>query len=254
MKIELWKNRNFSNKNPINYPCPRCNVGFLTPKSIATEITQVGVDMEYYNYHDGIEHIFSGILICKNSDCKELISISGRCLKDIVYGKELPSGEMVEDRFSTYYPKYFYPNLKLFNIEKEIPDEIAIQINLAFSHYFSDLSSCANRIRNSIELILDDLKAPIKAKNKLGKLYLFTSLHQRIEHFKKRNSTIAKLLLALKIIGNEGSHIGEIKQEDVLDAFEILEELLEFVYINKRKRVVKLAQEIVVRNKPRSKK
>jgi hypothetical protein len=253
MKIQVWENRNFSNKNPINYPCPKCYLGFLTRKNIVTEITPAGKDMEYFNYHGGIEHVFSGILICNNTECNELVSISGKCLKDIVYGRELPNGEMVEERFSTYYPKYFYPNLKLFSLGEEIPKLVSEQINLAFSHYFSDLSSCANRIRNSIELILDDIKAPISAKNKQGNVYSFTTLHQRIEHFGKRKSRISKLLLALKIIGNEGSHIGEINQGDILDAFEILEELLESTYTNQRKRVAKIAQEIVIKNKPRSK-
>ena len=252
MNIDLWKNRSFSNKNPLNYPCPKCNIGVLTSKNILTEITQRGRDQVYYNIYDGIDYIFTGLLICKNTDCNELITISGNCLKDIVYGKELPNGEMVEDRFSTYHPKYFYPNLKLFKIEEEIPQIVGEQMNLAFSHFFNDLSSCANRIRNSIELILDDLKAPIKAKNNAGKTYYFKTLHQRIEHYQKRNTSLAKLLLALKIIGNEGSHVGEMEYNDILDAFEILEELLEFAYIKKRKRVALIAHEIVLKNKPRS--
>ena len=86
MNRDLWKNRTFTNENPINYPCPKCNVGFLTPKKqIVTEITPVGTEMEFYGYPNGIEHIFCGTLICKNKDCKELISISGQCLRDIQF-------------------------------------------------------------------------------------------------------------------------------------------------------------------------
>ena len=210
--------------------------------------------MEYYNYDQGIEHVFSGILKCKNSDCKELVSISGQCLKDIIYGKELPDGRLVEDRFSSYYPKYFYPNLKIFDLSKEIPENVSEQINLSFSNYFDDLSSSANRIRNAIELILDDLKAAKWKKTKAGKIHRFKVLHQRIEHYGQRNKNIASHLLALKIIGNEGSHIGDLKSEDILDAYEILEQLIEFAYIKKSKRIAEMAKEIVGLNKPRTKK
>lgn len=254
MNREIWKNRHFNHDNPKNYPCPTCKIGVLNLNGILTKITPRGKDMEYYNYDQGIEHVFSGILQCKNADCKELISISGQCLKDIVYGKELPDGQLVEDRFSQYYPKYFFPNLKIFDLPEEIPSNVLEQINLSFSNYFDDLSSCANRIRNSIELILDDLNAPKWKRTKAGKIHKFKVLHQRIEHYGLKNKNISNHLLALKIIGNEGSHTGEVKSDDILDAYEILEQLIEFAYIKKAKRIAKLANEIVERNKPRTKK
>lgn len=255
MNRELWTNRTFTNDNPINYPCPKCSVGFLTPKrKIQIEITPAGEEMEYYGYPYGIEHIFSGTLICKNKDCKEIVSISGQCLRGIVTGKELPTGEVVEDRFSTYHPKFFFPNLKIIDLPKEVPENVAEQINLSFSHYFNDLSSCANRIRNGIELILDDLNAPKWRKTNAGKKQVFNTLHSRIEHYGKRNKNIADHLLALKIIGNEGSHVGIVESEDILDAYEILEQLIEFTYIKKNKQIAELVREIVSRKKPRSKK
>ena len=254
MNRELWNSRKFTDENPINYPCPKCNVGFLTPKrKIVTEITPSGTKMEYFGYPYGIEHIFSGTLVCKNNDCKELVSISGQCLRDIVSGEELPTGEMVESRFSIYHPKFFFPNLKIIALPKVIPENVAEQINLSFSHYFNDLSSCANRIRNGIELILDDLNAPKWRKTNAGKKQVFKNLHSRIEHYGNRNKNIADHLLALKIIGNEGSHIGQIESNDILDAYEILEQLIEFTYIKKNKRIAELVKEIVTRKKPRSK-
>lgn len=254
MNREIWKNRSFNHNNPKSYPCPNCSTGILDLNGILTKITPRGKEMEYYNYYDGIEHVFSGILKCKNADCNELVTISGQCLKDIVYGKELPDGQMVEDRFSTYYPKYFFPNLQIFNLSLEIPANVSEQINLSFSNYFDDLSSCANRLRHSIELILDDLKAPKWKKTNAGSIHKFKVLHQRIEHYGKRNKNIANHLLALKIIGNEGSHIGNLQTDDILDAYEILEQLIEFAYIKKTKRIAELAKEIVVLNKPRTKK
>ena len=252
MNRDIWSKINFNHNNPKSYPCPSCNIGILDLNGILTKITPSGKEMKYHNYPYGIEHVFSGILQCKNNDCKELVTISGQCLKNIAYGKELPDGQLVEDRFSDYFPKYFYPNLRLFKLSDKIPSNVSEQINFSFSNYFDDLSSCVNRIRNSIELILDDLKAPKWKKTNTGKIHKFKVLHQRIEHYGKRNKNIANHLLALKIIGNEGSHVGNVGIEDILDAYEILEQLIEFAYIKKTKRIAEIAKEIITRNKPRT--
>jgi len=124
--------------------------------------------MEYFNYDNGIEYVFSGILQCKNVDCNELVTISGKCVKNIAFGESLPNGQIVEGRLSEYFPRYFYPNLQLFYLSDKIPINVSDQINLSFSNYFDDLSSCANRIRHSIELILDDLNAPKSKKTRAG--------------------------------------------------------------------------------------
>lgn len=254
MNRELWKNKTFTNKTPINFHCPKCNVGILKLQRKEQKITPNGVSMEEQNYPFGIEHIFNGILVCDNEDCKEVVSISGKLLKNISLEKELPNGDWSEEYISQYEPMFFFPNLKIINLPKEVPKKVSEQINLSFSHYFNDLSSCANRIRNSVELILNDLQAPKWKKDKTGKKIIFKALHSRIEHFKNKKKNISELLLALKIIGNEGSHIGKINNDDILDAYEILEQVIEIAYIKNNKKVSELANQIVLNKKPRSKK
>ncbi len=79
-------------------------------------------------------------------------------------------------------------------------------------------------------------------------------MHERIKHYSNKNKEIANHLLALKIIGNEGRHIGNLNVNDILDAYEILEQLIEFTYIKNHKRISAIAEEIVLSKKPRSKK
>lgn len=255
MNREIWARRNFTNDNPIDYHCPTCQVGILTISSLDSKIIPGQEEMERYNYPYGIDYIFSGILTCKNTNCKSVISISGNVLKDIENSYQLPDGEYVENRFNEYNPRFFYPYLQIITLTKEIPIEVKEQIKLSFSHFFNDLSSCANRIRNSIEIILDDLKAPKRYKDKNNKIKPFRSLHHRIEsyHKKSQNKKITNLLLAIKIIGNEGSHIGNVALEDILDAYEFLEKILDYVYLKKDKTIHLKASEIVSKNKPRSK-
>lgn len=256
MKREIWLQKSFINSNPINYNCPKCNTGILDISGLNSKILPGQEEMEMYNYPYGIEYIFVGLLTCKNTTCKNVVSISGNVFKDIQGGYQLPNGEYVEEYYHIYHPKHFFPPLKLIEISKNVPKEVASQLNLSFSHFFNDLSSCSNRIRNSIELILDDLKAPKKFKDSKGKLKVFKTLHHRIQNYQKksRNKKITNFLLALKIIGNEGSHIGNVAVDDVLDAYEFLEFILDFTYDKKMKNIHQKASEIVLNNMPLSKK
>lgn len=74
---------------------------------------------------------------------------------------------------------------------------------------------------------------------------IFSNLHDRIEHFSKLKPKICKLLMALKIIGNEGSHTEYTDDESILDAFEILEMLVEIVFVKNNVRVEKIAEAII---------
>lgn len=277
MNRELWKRRSFNEKSPTQYPCPRCYVGILKRVWLKKEITSEGrffcqlggVPIE------GIEHVFSGMLKCSDQSCEELVSFGGICNEDVEEFEEMPNGEYSNYYITVYEPKFFYPNLRLFKLPEEISQEIKKQIDLSFSHFFNDLSSSANRIRTTIEIILDEINAPnyhmplinrsgcpirntscskhtTTAKRKKKK---FRNLHQRIENYaKKKNKKVGNLLLANKIIGNEGSHIGLVELEDILDAYEILEEILKRLFIKSELKIEALAKEITTLNKPRSKK
>lgn len=255
MNKDIWLKRAFTNKNPIDYTCPKCTFGILALKTLESKLVPGQSEMIKYNYPYGIEYVFSGILECKIKECGQVISISGIVNKDIRDAYEDSDGQYVEFRYDDYQPKFFFPYLAIIPIGKNVPKEVEQQLRLSFSHFFNDLSSCANRIRNSIELILDDLKAPKRYRDKNNQLKDFRTLHARILSYQKKskNKRISNLLLAIKIIGNEGSHIGKISLEDIIDAYEFLELILEFVYHKKEKTIHERATEIVQKNKPRSK-
>ena len=269
-----WKeNMGFTNENPNFYSCPKCFKGFLQLSSIEKKITDAGRRNQDQGYPYGIDHLFTAILICSNSDCLEMVTTSGTCQIDCEVPIHDEDGNTYEKYVNFYSPKNFFPNLKLFPLDKAIPSIIKEQINLAFHHFFFDFSSCANKIRTAIELILDEIKAPnysiisqrsncpIRStscsRNQVAGRKIrknFSNLHQRIENYsKKRNSKIGNLLLANKIIGNEGSHKGEIDLEDILDAFEILEAILNRLFVKPDARIDDLANEITQKRRPRSK-
>lgn len=244
MNRELWKPKTFEKGG--KYPCPKCFNGFLVgTDKIVFELTEGGKEMRQHRYPYGVENVFSGILRCSDSNCNELISVNGLLLTDILVEYIDDNGVHFEKELREYKPKFFYPNLRMFKLSKDIPEDISRLIDESFSLYFTDNNSCANKIRTAIERMLDDLKAPKKRLNKKGLYTPIKILHQRIEHFSKRKPRICKLLMALKIIGNEGSHTMNLNDNDILDAFEILELLIEIIYTKNNTRIELLAERII---------
>lgn len=241
---ELWKNQSFQNIN--RYPCPYCNTGILTGiNKPIIEITNSGKEYAEHNYPYGISHIFSGLLKCSNDKCNDVVAVIGEYLTDIDASFQNDYNEYIENYINLFQPKFFYPNLKLFPIVKEIPSNVKDLINEAFALYFSDYSSCANKIRTAIETILDDLKIDRTYMNPKNEKVRILSLHKRIEIYEKENPDLAKLLMAMKIIGNEGSHSTTTSIDNLLDAFEILEHFIENVYSKNSERIKELADKIV---------
>ncbi|AIS02599.1 hypothetical protein SGLAU_33355 (plasmid) [Streptomyces glaucescens] len=82
-----------------------------------------------------------------------------------------------------------------------------------------------------------------------GKSYNL-SLHRRIERFKTAKPTFSKaadLLLAVKWIGNVGSHGSVIRVLDVLDAVDILDRIIQQLYDTSPARIERKAEEIIAR-------
>lgn len=70
------------------------------------------------------------------------------------------------------------------------------------------------------------------------------SLHSRIALYEQQNKAIATRLFAIKWLGNAGSHPGEITKDDVLDAYEILESILDQLYVQHEKRIDRMVSKV----------
>ena len=84
----------------------------------------------------------------------------------------------------------------------------------------------------------------VKGKRKL------INLHDRIVEFEKKDPGIAKKLLAIKWLGNEGSHANTMTKNDVLDAYEILESVLDDLFVGYKKAVERKVFQINKIKKP----
>lgn len=227
-------------------PCPTCETGVLLSNNKANQLrneTNKSEEMNSYGGYYYSDYVFSIHYEC--SECKETVVASGEMSEE-----NYPSDEEIGIQRS-FMPVSFYPPPKIISIPKSCPKPVSKVLNKSFGLYWMDLSSCANKIRIVVEVLLDELNVPKQHQTKTG--LRDTQLHQRIEVYEKMNPEVGGFLLAIKWIGNAGSHYADVTKENILDAYELLEYSLEQLYTDKKDALVKLRDEINQTKKPRKK-
>ena len=116
------------------------------------------------------------------------------------------------ERFS---PKVFLPTLPIIDIPEGVPELIKKELETSFELYWINESACANSLRKVLELVMDDKGVE---QNRI--------LHHRIKKFK---ATENEMLIAIKEIGNAGSH-GTVTREYVLQGYLFLQHCLNDEY------------------------
>lgn len=217
----------------VRKPCPTCNVGTLIPPSKEKAHQSETVDSRENNYEYKSEYVFSVHLRCNN--CEDVVVASGRKLEEYPYFK---GGRVLK----SIIPVSFYPAPKIITLPISCPASVGKVLNESFALYWLDLSSCANKIRIAIEILLNELNVISSTQTNKGKQIL--SLHKRIEEFGYSNAEVAKCLLAIKWIGNAGSHLSEVTKDDVLNAYELLEYSLDELYDDRKKKIRELSDKI----------
>ena len=243
----LWKQK-LTNTHAPMWPCPTCSSGKLRLKRDALHYEQTAESRRSrYDEHPHIMDTvftFSTLLGCH--DCNEVISCCG-------LGGYEPMDVVDEDgSFSQDYsiyltPKYFSMPMRIFQPPARCPDAVKEQLRSSFSVFFCDLSAAANRVRQCVEEILSD--AGVESQNSEGE---FVSLGTRINSYRDLNPENADRADALRWIGNFGSHRETLTKDDLFDAYDILEVLLEDLYVGHQRSVRQLVEQINESRRPRS--
>lgn len=262
---KLYTKLQFTKSNVPYIACPSCMGGrlvssenYVTRNDSASTIRNRKEDdwePEFSCCH------FSAVLVCNDPACSETVHVvgEGRVEEVIVDYDEMygPIGGLTE----VYIPHYFVPPLRIFDCPSRTPERVKRDIEASFSVFFADTSAAGNRIRIAVESLLTALKVPLKEKTKKGE-FKRSSLHRRIERLGSKHNDVKVMLLAVKWIGNTGSHGEDLKKMDVLVAYEMLEHCLRTLYnddsdlmsvakaINQRKGPLKTR--VKLRRRPRS--
>jgi hypothetical protein len=116
-------------------------------------------------------------------------------------------------------------------------------IESAFTLFWVDASAWGTRLRSAIESLLDQIKVKRFTVNAKGRRIQLTT-HARLTLLAKnasKHASTADTLLAIKWIGNEGSHAGSLTRDDVLDGFDLLDHALDQVFNTRAVERAKLA-------------
>lgn len=235
-------------ENVPQWFCPSCEVGILeSDKSNMTrvETAETMALREHPEFdHEFIQYSINTMLKCNNKKCLESVMAVGKGRVDYHQGYDHNEGmyEYYSERFT---PLYFYPHLKIFKSPENVPDEICEMLNKSFSLFFCDSDSCGNKIRACVEILMDSLGSPRDHTDKKGNVRRST-LHFRIENLDKNHSAIITPLLAIKWLGNIGTHgLDGLCKKDTIDAYKILQHILELLYAPTSKPIIDLARNIV---------
>jgi len=257
MDRKVFKYSSFGKNGTTNLPCPTCKKGdlVLDNNSLTTNTPKYIQGLMSTNEFDITDYWASYICVLKCNKCGESISNTGEVRYiESYFRSDADSYEIDYDE--TYMPRYFIPNLTIFSIPEKTPDDIVRELIKSFSLFFSDPSSSANHARIAVENLLNHYKVPRFSLTKKKKRQRNT-LHDRINKLDNKYEHIKDELRAIKWIGNAGSHssIGEnsLTGDDVLDAYEILESVLDDLFSTKKKQIKGIAKSINKKKGPRNK-
>ena len=236
----------FTKTSVTRYQCPTCDKGLLKIEKDTFHFKESLYSKKQHGHPEWepeyIEFIYSGLFKCTNSTCGEFVSSTGigRVEEDYTFDE---NGEPDRDYFEYFKPLYFTPHLKIFSLPKDTPKNVINEIDKSFSLLFSDPPSSANHIRIALEHLLTHLK--IKRYNRINNKLQFISLHKRIQLLPRKYDHIQDIFVAIKWLGNAGSHSNhKVSLDDVFDSYELIEELLTEIFSNKRKKAKTLAKKI----------
>lgn len=226
--------------------CPTCATGTLHEVTKERLIAEPAYSKaEHIEDWWGPEHIinrYCARMQCANPACGEFVFVIGSSDLEPYYSEE---GEEWSDRFQ---PTAAYPYIPVFRLRDDWPGSVQQELKLAFANIWSDAGASANRLRTAVECLLDFLKVKkISVSTKFTppkKIKL--SLHDRIIVFKSNNIPAAELLLAIKWLGNAGSHtdLKGISRDAVLDGMELMEHVLHLLFDKNTAAISKLAKSI----------
>jgi len=248
MKRQLWIGTLTKHYAPP-WPCPACAKGILAmvPKSLVfkeTERSKRNSSQEDW-YPELTDYAFTAWLKCGQSSCGQEVVISGN--GGLEPADDGEGGMTWSDYFA---PRYCYPMPDIIEMPQKCPKEVKIELRGAFALFWADPGAAAGRLRVALERLMDNLGVQKRRKGKNGKV-LDLSLHQRIELFQRRQPAAGTQLMALKWLGNAGSHEGAVSRKDLLDALEILEHSLAELIDRRTVKVAALAKALTKKHAQR---
>ncbi|OEF94668.1 DUF4145 domain-containing protein [Vibrio splendidus] len=209
------------------FKCPSCIVGDMVP--IGDLSCRQIVDARTGG---DARALLRSDLMCQNKECGNVgvIVMSGESYSDDEGGYEM-----------LFTPTYVSPAPNFFTLDRKYPYKIRALLELVFSLFWVEQSSCGNKLRVAVEELLTQLgvdqyrtknDVPLLSKKGYPKPI---PLQERLDQCKKAGKVHRKCIQALEAIkwlGNESSHSSDgVFQHTTYQAIMVFGAVLEQVYL-----------------------
>ncbi|MCP4420250.1 MAG: DUF4145 domain-containing protein [Chloroflexi bacterium] len=225
-----------------NFSCPTCRSGYIDPVDAIIHTSKDPETNKFIQQNQFVQQEYKGQfnLVLKCSMCAQKFHVSGAGYYDYehidihnwetkTYGEEYYG----EEYWVTYLPKYFDPSPHLIELPEKMPKAMQKEMIYVFNLFWFDSSACGNRLRIVVERLLDFLDV-LPQRN----------LHSRIEKLSDEYKKTKDYLLAIKWLGNEGSHESNLSRSDIVDALSLLEHIINITFADVSKELDDLAKQI----------
>jgi hypothetical protein len=245
----------FTRHSRLPWTCPACGGGRLQLREDTLHVGQTSESIENQKHPasdpEWVKGRFSCMLSCPH--CSGQIAMSGEygVQDDRHYDDFGEAGD-----YENYYrPLFFSDAPHIISIPAGAPELVSEQVRKSFQLYWSDMEACANSIRIAVEKLLTSQGIPRTSGRpaaRSGKKRSYLTLHSRIELFRAKNEGVADALMAVKWIGNAGSHSAPTRSSDLLDGYALMSFALDELYLKRDARIGALTRTINRRRAPRS--
>lgn len=139
------------------------------------------------------------------------------------YGQDR-NGEWTQEYGDVFRPLGLLPAPLPIRPPADTPGLVTGALHEAAGLLWQSAEGAANQVRQAVEHLMDEQSVTKSLQA------AFLSLHNRIGEFELKDPLNAEILLAVKWLGNSGSHAGGLTRDDVLDAFDMVELVLVNLY------------------------
>lgn len=236
----------FRRDNVPAWKCPVCMIGNLTLDDASLDSRETAASLRSHAHDawepDWTRGVFVCLFVCNHPSCASPIACSGSSKVDYFEyeDEEFGIGQLMEQSFT---PLNFQPPLMLMDIPGKCPEPIKECLYTSFALFFANPGAALNAIRAALEILLTDrgIKRSTIVRNKRKLL----NLHQRIAELPAKYQEVRDLILAVKWLGNAGSHAGsETNAGDVRVAYDMFEHVLAEIYEEKTKKLKAAARSV----------
>jgi Domain of unknown function (DUF4145) len=225
MDRSLWLEK-YPEGSYTPFPCPKCKNGLL--RRINDKGVTVWEEEDDPMFGSGK---FTSFFACSQALCRTVAVMSGIVSSGPNYYID-QQGDAQMDEEINCYPKSMVPGPRIIAVPGKTPKAVSDEITKSFELFWTDRSSAANKLRNAVEEILADFG--ISKGTPAGK---FVALAVRLDKAKELDIAHHGTMVALKDVGNTGSHEGGVPLKDLVDTYEILEDALEDIYGGRKARL-----------------